>query len=113
MLMVKAGQAVDDFINKLLPLLSKGDIIIDGGNSEHQDSTRRCKDLDKKGILYVGSGVSGGEEGARYGPSLMPGGNAAAWPYFKVFVHNVKRNHVVTGLAMKAQGTSLRWFTTE
>merc|ERR1719245_449667 len=83
MLMVKAGQAVDDFIQKLLPLLSKGDIIIDGGNSEHHDSTRRCKDLDKKGILYVGSGVSGGEEGARYGPSLMPGGNAAAWPYIK------------------------------
>lgn len=83
MLMVKAGQAVDDFINKLLPLLSKGDIIIDGGNSEHQDSTRRCKDLDKKGILYVGSGVSGGEEGARYGPSLMPGGNVAAWPFMK------------------------------
>ena len=83
MLMVKAGQAVDDFIHKLVPLLSKGDIIIDGGNSEHQDTTRRCKELEKKGLLYVGSGVSGGEEGARYGPSLMPGGHASAWPYIK------------------------------
>lgn len=83
MLMVKAGQAVDDFIQKLIPLLSKGDIIIDGGNSEHQDTTRRCKELEKKGILYVGSGVSGGEEGARYGPSLMPGGHASAWPHIK------------------------------
>ena len=83
MLMIKAGAAVDDFIQKLAPLLSKGDIIIDGGNSEHQDTTRRCKDLDKKGLLYVGSGVSGGEEGARYGPSLMPGGNQQAWPHVK------------------------------
>ena len=83
MLMVKAGQAVDDFIQKLIPLLSKGDIIIDGGNSEHQDTTRRCKELEKKGLLYVGSGVSGGEEGARYGPSLMPGGHASAWPHLK------------------------------
>ena len=81
--MVKAGQAVDDFINKLIPILSKGDVIIDGGNSEHQDTTRRCKELEKKGLLYVGSGVSGGEEGARYGPSLMPGGHASAWPHIK------------------------------
>ena len=56
--MVKAGQAVDDFINKLIPILNKGDVIIDGGNSEHQDTTRRCKELEKKGLLYVGSGVS-------------------------------------------------------
>ena len=77
------GQAVDDFIGKLVPLLSKGDIIIDGGNSEHQDTTRRCREMEKKGILYVGSGVSGGEEGARYGPSLMPGGHIAAWPHIK------------------------------
>lgn len=81
--MVKAGKAVDDFIGKLTPLLSKGDIIIDGGNSEHQDTTRRCRELAKKAILYVGSGVSGGEEGARYGPSLMPGGHSAAWPHIK------------------------------
>lgn len=78
-----AGQAVDDFINKLVPLLEKGDIIIDGGNSEYQDTTRRTAELSKKGILYVGSGVSGGEDGARYGPSLMPGGNPEAWPSIK------------------------------
>jgi 6-phosphogluconate dehydrogenase len=83
MLLVKAGQAVDDFIDKLVPLLQKGDIIIDGGNSEYQDTSRRCADLDAKGILYVGSGVSGGEEGARYGPSIMPGGNPKAWPAIK------------------------------
>jgi len=83
MLLVKAGQAVDDFIAKLVPLLDKGDIIIDGGNSEYQDTSRRCKDLESKGILYVGSGVSGGEEGARFGPSIMPGGNPAAWPHLK------------------------------
>ena len=83
MILVKAGAAVDAFIEKLLPLLEKGDIIIDGGNSEYQDTVRRVKDLEEKGILFVGSGVSGGEEGARYGPSLMPGGNPAAWPAIK------------------------------
>ena len=83
MLLVKAGEAVDEFIDKLVPLLKKGDIIIDGGNSEYQDTNRRCKSLVEKGILYVGSGVSGGEEGARYGPSLMPGGNPDAWPHIK------------------------------
>ncbi|KAF7260404.1 hypothetical protein EG68_02015 [Paragonimus skrjabini miyazakii] len=80
MLLVKAGDAVDEFITKLLPLLEQGDIIVDGGNSEFLDTERRCNELAKKGILYVGSGVSGGEEGARYGPSLMPGGNPKAWP---------------------------------
>ena len=89
MLMIKAGSAVDDFIQKLIPLLSKGDIVIDGGNSEHQDTTRRCKDLDRKGIFYVGSGVSGGEEGARYGPSLMPGGNPGAWPQIKEIFQSI------------------------
>lgn len=74
---------MDDFIDKLVPLLSAGDIIIDGGNSEYQDTQRRCKELEMKGILFVGSGVSGGEEGARYGPSLMPGGNPKAWRYIK------------------------------
>jgi len=83
MILVKAGAAVDAFIEKLVPLLEKGDIIIDGGNSEYQDTIRRTKDLQEKGLLYVGSGVSGGEEGARYGPSLMPGGNPAAWPAIK------------------------------
>merc|ERR1711997_1231719 len=83
MILVKAGAAVDAFIDKLVPLLEKGDIIIDGGNSEYQDSQRRTTALSEKGILFVGSGVSGGEEGARYGPSLMPGGNPAAWPAIK------------------------------
>lgn len=83
MLLVKAGKPVDIFIDELVPLLEKGDIIIDGGNSHFPDSTRRCKELADKGILFVGSGVSGGEEGARYGPSLMPGGNPAAWEHIK------------------------------
>jgi len=83
MLLVKAGAAVDAFIDKLVPLLGKGDIIIDGGNSEYQDSIRRCSSLQEKGMLFVGSGVSGGEEGARYGPSIMPGGNPAAWPHIQ------------------------------
>ncbi|KAL7290115.1 hypothetical protein TKK_0015836 [Trichogramma kaykai] len=83
MMLVKAGLAVDAFIDKLVPLLSQGDIIIDGGNSEYKDTERRTKDLESKGILFVGSGVSGGEEGARYGPSLMPGGNPKAWPHIK------------------------------
>ena len=83
MIMVKAGQAVDDTIAQLLPLLDKGDIIIDGGNSNYQDTMRRAKDLESKGYLFIGSGVSGGEEGALKGPSLMPGGSAAAWPHVK------------------------------
>ncbi|KAH8395944.1 hypothetical protein KR222_002233, partial [Zaprionus bogoriensis] len=83
MLLVKAGSAVDDFIAQLVPLLSPGDVIIDGGNSEYQDTSRRCEELAAKGLLYVGSGVSGGEEGARHGPSLMPGGHAEAWPLIK------------------------------
>jgi 6-phosphogluconate dehydrogenase len=83
MLLVKAGAAVDSFIEQLVPHLEKGDIIIDGGNSEYSDSERRCKDLQVKGIRFVGAGVSGGEDGARYGPSLMPGGNKEAWPYIK------------------------------
>lgn len=74
---------MDDFIDQILPHLEKGDIIIDGGNSEYQDTDRRTKSLKEKGILFVGSGVSGGEEGARYGPSLMPGGNPDAWPHIK------------------------------
>lgn len=95
MLMVKAGSAVDDFIKTLLPHLEKGDIIIDGGNSEYTDSRRRTKELEAKGLLFVGSGVSGGEEGARYGPSLMPGGSSAAWPAIK---------DIFQGIAAKADG---------
>lgn len=83
MILVKAGAAVDAFIDQLVPLLDKGDIIIDGGNSEYQDTQRRCDSLREKGLYYIGSGVSGGEEGARYGPSLMPGGHKEAWPYVK------------------------------
>jgi 6-phosphogluconate dehydrogenase len=83
MMLVKAGQPVDDFIEKLLGVLEPGDIIIDGGNSNYQDSIRRAGYVESKGLFYVGSGVSGGEEGARHGPSLMPGGSAAAWPAIK------------------------------
>jgi 6-phosphogluconate dehydrogenase len=82
-LLVKAGDAVDEFIHQLEPYLEKGDIIIDGGNSHYPDSIRRTHELESKGLLFVGSGVSGGEEGARYGPSLMPGGSPAAWPAIK------------------------------
>src|SRR5580700_510291 len=83
MLMVKAGETVDQMIESLVPHLEKGDIIIDGGNSHYPDSNRRTKTLADQGILFVGTGVSGGEEGARHGPSIMPGGNPAAWPYVK------------------------------
>src|SRR5512139_602800 len=83
MMLVKAGQPVDDFIEKLIPLLEPGDIIIDGGNSNYEDSIRRTAYVESKGLLYVGSGVSGGEEGARHGPSLMPGGSPAAWSHIK------------------------------
>ncbi|CCH42498.1 6-phosphogluconate dehydrogenase [Wickerhamomyces ciferrii] len=82
-LLVKAGAAVDAFIEQLLPYLEKDDIIIDGGNSHYPDSNRRYEELKSKGIHFVGSGVSGGEEGARYGPSLMPGGAEEAWPHIK------------------------------
>ena len=83
MLLVKAGKAVDDFIEALLPHLEPGDIVIDGGNSHFPDTIRRTKYLESKGLLYIGTGVSGGEEGARRGPSIMPGGSAAAWPHVK------------------------------
>lgn len=83
MLMVKAGSAVDDFIEKLIPLLSPGDVIIDGGNTHFPDTNRRTAYLESKGLLYIGTGVSGGEEGALRGPSLMPGGSIAAWPIVK------------------------------
>ena len=83
MLMVKAGQPVDDFVETLLPYLEQGDIIIDGGNSNYLDSARRTAYLESKGLLFIGTGISGGEEGARHGPSVMPGGSPAAWPYVK------------------------------
>jgi 6-phosphogluconate dehydrogenase len=83
MLMVKAGKPVDDFIELLIPHLEEGDIIIDGGNSFFEDTIRRTRYLEGKGLLYVGTGVSGGEEGALHGPSIMPGGSPAAWPSVK------------------------------
>ena len=83
MMMVKAGQAVDEMIEQLLPLLEDGDIIIDGGNSHFPDTTRRTAYVESKGKLYIGTGVSGGEEGALLGPSLMPGGSKAAWESVK------------------------------
>ncbi len=83
MLMVPAGKPVDDIIDALSPLLAKGDIVIDGGNSHFADTTRRLKLLEARGLLYVGAGVSGGEEGALLGPCIMPGGSRAAWPHIK------------------------------
>jgi 6-phosphogluconate dehydrogenase len=83
MLMVKAGKPVDEFIEHLLPLLENGDIIIDGGNSNYQDTIRRTQLVESQGKLYIGTGVSGGEEGALHGPSIMPGGSPAAWEHVK------------------------------
>ena len=83
MLMVKAGKPVDDFIEMILPHIYKGDIIIDGGNSHFPDTIRRTKYVEEKGLFYIGTGVSGGEEGALKGPSIMPGGSQDAWPHLK------------------------------
>lgn len=95
MLMVKAGEVVDAFIEQLLPHLEKGDLIIDGGNSHFPDTIRRTKYLADKGLLYIGTGISGGEEGARHGPSIMPGGNPKAWPLVK---------EIFQAIAAKADG---------
>lgn len=89
MLMVKAGKPVDDFIELLIPHLEKGDIIIDGGNSHFPDSIRRTKYVEEKGFLYIGTGVSGGEEGALKGPSIMPGGSPDAWPHVKPIFQSI------------------------
>ncbi|CAG9295855.1 decarboxylating NADP(+)-dependent phosphogluconate dehydrogenase [Celerinatantimonas diazotrophica] len=89
MLMVRAGDVVDKFIDKLVPLLDEGDIIIDGGNSNYPDTNRRTQELAEKGIRYIGTGVSGGEEGARFGPSIMPGGNPEAWPFVKPILQGI------------------------
>src|SRR6202522_1371599 len=89
MLMVKAGDTVDQMIDHITPHLEAGDIVIDGGNSLFSDSTRRTKALTEKGILFIGTGVSGGEEGARKGPSIMPGGNPAAWPHVKQIFQSI------------------------
>ena len=89
MMLVKAGKPVDEFIEQLLPHLEPGDIIIDGGNSLFEDTNRRQKYVESKGLLYIGTGVSGGEEGARHGPSIMPGGSPAAWPHVKNIFQSV------------------------
>jgi len=95
MLMVQVSKPVDDFIERLIPLLEPGDIIIDGGNSNYNDTIRRTAYAESKGLLYIGTGVSGGEEGARHGPSIMPGGSPAAWqhikPIFQAIAAKVKR----------------------
>jgi len=83
MLLVKAGKPVDDFIERLIPLLDEGDIIIDGGNSNYNDTIRRAAWVESEGLNYIGTGVSGGEEGARHGPSIMPGGSPDAWPHVR------------------------------
>ncbi|HHT47840.1 MAG TPA: decarboxylating NADP(+)-dependent phosphogluconate dehydrogenase [Firmicutes bacterium] len=97
MLMVKAGPPVDTFIDLLIPLLEPGDIIIDGGNSHFPDTIRRTKYVEEKGLLYIGTGVSGGEEGALHGPSLMPGGSPAAWPHVQP---------ILQAIAAKVEGGS-------
>jgi len=95
MMLVKAGKPVDEFIEQLLPHLEAGDIIIDGGNSLFEDTNRRVKYVESKGLLYVGTGVSGGEDGARHGPSIMPGGSPAAWPHVK---------DIFQGISAKVEG---------
>ena len=89
MMLVKAGQPVDDFIAQIVPFLEPGDIIIDGGNSLFDDTNRRQRELEAKGLLFIGTGVSGGEEGARRGPSIMPGGSPAAWPHVKEIFQSI------------------------
>ncbi len=94
MMMLRAGEAVDQFIEQLLPYLQAGDIVIDGGNSNYHDTIRRARALEAKGLLFIGTGVSGGEEGALKGPSIMPGGSAAAWPHLE---------KIFTAIAAKAE----------
>ena len=89
MIMVKAGKPVDELIDHLIPLLEPGDIIIDGGNEHYTNTIRRTKYVESKGLLFIGTGVSGGEEGALKGPSLMPGGSPAAWPLVKPIFQSI------------------------
>lgn len=117
MMMVRAGSVVDDFIEQLVPFLDEGDIIIDGGNANYPDSTRRTHELAAKGIRFIGAGVSGGEEGARHGPSIMPGGDEAAWPAVKPISKpsppkRLKASLVATGSAATARAISSKWCTT-
>ena len=92
MMMIKAGSAVDSMIDSLIPLLDEGDIIIDGGNSHFPDTARRTAYVESKGLLYIGTGVSGGEEGALKGPSMMPGGSPAAWPTISRLWRSTRRH---------------------
>ena len=89
MILVKAGAAVDSFIDQLVPLLEQGDIIIDGGNADYVDTNRRDKQLSEEGFRFIGTGVSGGEEGARRGPSIMPGGSPDAWDHVKAIFQDI------------------------
>jgi len=119
MLMVQAGSAVDQSIASLLPVLSPGDIIIDGGNSNFPDTNRRVGELKAKGINFVGSGVSGGEEGALNGPSIMPGGASEAWPHIRPLFQGISAKVTDAkvpcsiGLATVEADTTSRLFTTE
>ena len=92
-LMIKPGEAVDEIIESLLPYLDKGDLIMDGGNSYYPDTTRRMEELKEKGILYLGIGVSGGEQGALLGPSIMPGGSKAAYELVEELLLKLKKGH--------------------
>jgi 6-phosphogluconate dehydrogenase len=118
MLMVKAGQAVDEFIDQVLPHLEPGDILIDGGNSLYEDTIRRTRYVESKGLLYIGTGVSGGEEGARHGPSIMPGGSPAAWPHVQPIFQAIAAKvddglpRAVIGSGKTAPGTTSRWCIT-
>ena len=89
MLMVRAGEPVDQLIGLLTPLLSPGDIIIDGGNSRFSDTNRRVKEVADAGLHFLGCGISGGEEGARFGPSIMPGGDSVAWPRLQAIFQSI------------------------
>ena len=104
LMMIKAGEPVDQVIQSLLPILDEGDVIIDGGNSNFADTERRIKQVEAKGILYIGMGVSGGEEGALNGPSLMPGGSAAAWPLVQPLLQTIAA-HIDTSPCCNLIGT--------
>ncbi len=117
MMMIKAGGPVDQFIEQLLPFLDPGDIIIDGGNSNYHDTERRLQYLKDRGLHYIGTGVSGGEEGALHGPSIMPGGTAAAWPHvekiFTTIAAQVATAHpAAPGWDLAEPGISSKWCTT-
>ena len=118
MIMVKAGAPVDAVIDQLVPLLEKGDVIIDGGNSLFTDTQRRCQELEGRGIHFVGCGVSGGEEGALKGPSLMPGGLARLVGNYRADLHARSRRKSMASPAAAtwdrmAPGITSRWCTTE